>query len=201
MGSARGPVKRLKMSGLSFCASDHVADRPGGGKQFAHQLGRRRHLSKISSQLLHPQPAVSSRAGGLDPCLQPWPEGKKCFIAKTETQTYGKQLLFIGSACQHSSNYQVMALPKLSKCWKPKKNHIVCIFSRDDKEHSRSEWQRETLQSGKVCSQMVANLCLALKYRPERLLSMQEEIHLKETISVSLKKAIKAIYGSPVAGH
>lgn len=104
-------------------------------------------------------------------------------------------------ASQRSSNYHVIVLPKLRKCWKPKKNHIVCICSHDDDERSRSEWQRETLRSWKVCSQMLANLCLALKYRPERLLSMRGEIRLKETISASLKLAIKAIYGSPVAGH
>ncbi len=51
----------------------------------------------------------------------------------------------------------------------------------------------------KVCVQMDANLYLGLKYVLRRQLTMQEEIRLKETISVSLKLAVKAIYGSPVA--
>lgn len=46
---------------------------------------------------------------------------------------------------------------------------------------------------------MDANLYLGMKYVLKGQLSMLKEIHLKETISVSLKLAIKTIYGSPVA--
>lgn len=58
-------------------SADHAVNGPWSGEQSAHQLWWRSYVPKVSVELLHPKPTFPSRAGGLDPGLQPWSEGEK----------------------------------------------------------------------------------------------------------------------------
>lgn len=58
-------------------SADHAVNGPWSGEQSAHQLWWRSYVPKVSAKLLHPKPTFSSRAGGLDPGLQPRSEGEK----------------------------------------------------------------------------------------------------------------------------
>lgn len=57
--------------------SDYAADGPRGGEQPADQLRRGGHVPEVQAQLLHPEPPLPPRAGGLDPGVQPRTEGER----------------------------------------------------------------------------------------------------------------------------
>lgn len=71
-------LKSFLIVGLYFAVipADHAADRSRGGEQPADQLWWRSHVPEVPAELLHPQPAVPPWAGGLDPRLQPRPQGE-----------------------------------------------------------------------------------------------------------------------------
>lgn len=56
--------------------ADHAADGSGGGKQPPDQHRRGSHLPEVPPELLHPEPALPPRTGGLDSGLQPRPKGE-----------------------------------------------------------------------------------------------------------------------------
>lgn len=56
---------------IPLSSTDYAANGPRGGEQSTDQLRRGSHVPEVQAELLHPEPPLPPRAGGLDPGIQP----------------------------------------------------------------------------------------------------------------------------------